>query len=273
LTFALNVSAAVSKEKQKKGLKILPLITFYNGVKGDVYNWWAENESADEMSLVSRRVLGDLGAKAQGLCLYRRDLEKLPVPELYKKTALTSEEMVDLAKKFGAEIAVAGAFSFTKSPLRETDYRLKVHLEAFDGPEGERIGEIIRYVDLSSNEYGNAWMIPSPQIAGVFSEFHKQLTENRSKIPARQMRLLVSGALNRDQVEALKEKLKTSVEGLNGLQEAVFEPEQVAFNVAYEGKSADFSKALSQVQFPQFMTQVVSSDTNQVLFDVKARAK
>jgi hypothetical protein len=293
------VKKLVAKKSKDKFPRVLPLITFYNGAEGDVYNWWAENthvpgkavpapfKSEDggqtpltanyQMWRLSKKVMGDLlRAKNTGL-IYGVSPEVIQkFPENYKKTALSMDEMRDLARTLEAKIVVHGDIAFTKSPIIDGGYRMKVHLNAVEVEKGRALGEVLRISDIHPWEYDKMLFTSgSGMTVDAFNELHEQMAQKSDEARPRYVRLIVSGSLTYAQLELLKQKIQRSVRGVRAIRSAAVENEQVALLIDYEGDggSQQLGQSLSRVQFGPFLTQVVSTDSNQVLFDVMWRGR
>lgn len=286
------------KRIKDKTNRVLPLITFYNGPEGDVYNWWAENKSvpsktapppfagevASDTALTANLQMWRLSKKVMGELLKTKDVPWVygisaaaikNFPENLKKTALTTDEMRELARALEAKLIVSGDVTFTKSPIVDKGYRMKVRLQALRADTGAKLGEVLRISDIHSWEYDRLLFTEGPTAIEAFSELHAEmLKDQRENVKPRYVRLLVSGNLSYAQLELLKNKIQKSVKGVKTIRTETMENEQVALLVDYEGKGPQaFGQSLARVQFGAFLTQVVSTDANQVLFDVMWRGR
>lgn len=264
-------SAVAQAESKPLPPKFLPLVTYFDVVQGEVYNWWAENQSTGDMSRVNR-VMDPLLASVEFISPLH---EKKDIPEELKKTELTAEQKQALAQMFQVPVVISGDVYFDKNPLDPSGRRLKIHLQAQH--RFKTIGEVWRVVDLHSEDMeklNGTWssMTTEHPVTAVFTELVKQI-RNR-KTPSLNLEMVVSGKLNQPALDRFKKQLQLSVKGLRGVREKSYENEQVALKLDYDGKDMEqFKAALSKTPWRGFKTQFVSSDDKRIFFDVKTEGK
>lgn len=201
---------------------------------------------------------------------------QVKLPASYKKTELTRTQMVELAKAFRAPYIVTGDIVVSKSPIVQDGIRMKVHLEIISAHNGVRIHEVLRISELPAH-----WLVPrSKETANTskhilidsFTAMGEGLQQKHSETAW--IDLVVNGPMSHAQLQRLKYLLKTNVAGMRSMHEKVHAPEQVVWNVDYEGPGAKgLSSALAQIAPEEFFIQVAQSDAGQVLIDVKVKPK
>lgn len=259
------------KKKMNKEVKILPLITFFDGINGEVFNWWAENGTRDSMMQLSQKTIRNLIGDENVRWTYIDPHELAEhVSTETRKTVLTRTQMVEMAKQFGAQLIVTGDFYFSKSPVVPEGSRLKINLQTIRVQNGQQAAEVLRISDLTVRDVYRLFShADTPAMAG-FKDLHQQMENFQDAAKPSYLALQVSGALTFIELDKLKQQLRAKVPMIKSFKDNFFQNEQVSMLIEFEGEnSKQLAQTLSQVQLDGFMTQVVSSDPGQVLFDVK----
>lgn len=143
------LAKAPGKKPDKKSdapiVKRLPLVTLFNETTGQAYNWWAESSSSSLMDL-AKFMESSLAAQKQAVVIPVSGLE-LPGEEL-RKTALTPQEMSDLAKSYDCQQYLTGDLRFRRSPLVEGRIRVLSHLSVYDAETNQRLAESYEVMDV-----------------------------------------------------------------------------------------------------------------------------
>ncbi|MBY0314918.1 MAG: hypothetical protein K2Q26_05330 [Bdellovibrionales bacterium] len=275
LTQNLEKTQASPKGNKAKPL-VLPLMTFFDSEKGEVYNWWAENQSTGRMNQLSQWVLKNMPVAEAPVSFAPVLTSQVSLPESYKKTELTRTQMVELAKAFRAPYIVTGDIVVSKSPIVQGGTRMKVHLEIFSAHNGVRVHEVLRISELPAHMLvpRNQDMVNTSKhiLIDSFTAMGEGLQQKQAETAW--IDIVVNGPMSHAQLQRLKYILKTNVAGMRSMYEKVHAPEQVVWNVDYDGPGAKgLSSALAHIAPEEFFIQVAQSDAGQVLLDVKVKPK
>jgi hypothetical protein len=261
----------------KGKVKILPLVSFYSLLAdGEVYNWWAENDSLGDMKSFSDHFHKSLemAELSKWSYLSTTALQKDSNP-LFHVGSLSREQKREFAKVKGAGLILAGDLRFQPSPLYEKGVRISQKLELVRLKNGEVIGESLRIFDLPRHEYEKIIrMGPVANrefFAGATLDLHEKIENYKIKNDSKpETHLVVMGSLSYDQLEKIKDKIQRQTPGVQQLMTKSLERDQVVLQV--QGISGEkLSQALSHVLWKGYRTQVVSTDAKQVVFDVKVK--
>lgn len=190
-------------------------------------------------------------------------------------SALTAEQKMELAKKKSAVIVISGDVRVSPSPVILKGVRLTQNLTATRVKNSEKIAETLKIVDIPSHQFSQM-LLSSEEFSkdfvfNSFSDLHDKI-ETYRKPPEvlKKSRLVLTGALSYHQLEAFKQKLKQRMPLLRSFQTQSLEREQVVL-IAEGVDGEDLGLALGFIQWSGWRTQVVSTDSSQVVFDVKAK--
>lgn len=251
------------EENSVKAPKVLPLVTYFDSVKGEVYNWWAENKTTGDMEQLSKTMNKSLGQERYiNPAQFNRTLEG----DL-QKTALSGIQKIKIAKLYEAIVVVTGGVTFSKSPVIEQGTRVKVQLLA-EALRGGR-AEMVRILDLPRGEAEKLKTQSENVLSPLFEQVLDQLIAQKAK-PA-QVELVVSGKLSQQQLEGFKKWLKQSVQGVGDVRETAYENEQVALSLNYAGSTEQLRASLQKLTLPTYRTQIISHDDKRVFYDIKAQ--
>lgn len=269
------VNSPLPQASQKNNFTALPLITFYNSEKGEVFNWWAEFSLKSDVAQLSDWVLRHLPLKEVPMTLSPVMTSKVHLPIAYQKTELTRLQMIELAKAFRAAYIITGDVVLSKSPLVKEATRIKVHLEILSVHNGERLQEVLRISEVPqlglipdlTTDIGRKHVLVDS--FSVLSEGLRALQKKKSSLP---IDIAVTGRMSQVQMQKLKRVLEQNVIGIKEMQVKALSPDQVVWSVEYLGAGAQaLGQALSQVTPEDFYLQVAQSDAGQVLLDVKVK--
>ncbi len=262
---------------QKTGIT-LPFIEFNNNITGESYRWWSPVFNvSNELQTMSLKFEEELfqGFISKGLFLLRPqafDMIHL-VPHFMRKTYLTQTEKVQLTNLKKGQLFIDGRVDLIASPLRENAYRIRVQLSCKQSSNGKSVAEVVRTFDTASGK----------QLAQLFGkvkdlavESGEELAEQvydlwqRGGLETQTLQLAVTGELNHHQLIAFKKALSEKMGLSEGLTERLFEPGRVTFELNYSGGAENLSQRLGRMKLDGFISQVVSSQADQITLDVKA---
>ena len=165
-----------------------------------------------------------------------------------------------------------GRVDLIASPLRENAFRLRVQVSCKQSSNGKSVAEVVRTYDTSSGDQLNQMTGKIKELAretGV--EIASQVHDlwQRGALEAQVLKLAVTGDLNHQQLIKLKAVLTDNLGLSGGLTERLFEPGRVTFEMDYRGGVESLRKKLNTAKLDGFISQVVSSQADQVILDVK----
>ena len=194
------------------------------------------------------------------------------VPDFMKKTYLTQTEMVQLTNLKQGQLYLDGRVDVISSPLREDALRVRVQVKCKQSSNGKNVAEVVRNFDTPSGEGLN--QIHS-RVNDLARETGQELANQvydlwqRGALEAQVLQLAVTGNLDHMQLLRFKKELNDKLGLTNGLTERLFEPGRVTFETYYSGGVESLSQKLKTAKFDGFISQVVSSQADQIILDVK----
>lgn len=260
--------------KKTREVRVLPLLNFYD-VDGDaVYNWWYEAKSESRDARQLSKVLSAILSTENGKILNFINPYKSETPLIFHSTNLQKEDYEKLKKWSGAELFLTGDVIFDASPTKKKGKRLKVHIDILQAPSFRKIAEVFRVYDVYAGDFvklvelgESAW----PDLrSAIETSLYSYKPQNNG---VRSIELVVSGAMSFQDLETLKQDLRTLIPGVKSLTERSLEGDSAGMFVEFEGDTPAFTQALKQSRLEGFMTQVVSSSATTVMFDVRPISK
>lgn len=262
--------------QEKKRASILPLITFYSTLQdGEVYNWWAENDSLGEMKVLSEKFHGVLASQPLSRWQYLpiKELQKSLEPE-WHVSQMTDEKKLQFAKLKNAVLVVTGDVRVMPSPLMAEGVRITQRLEVLRLKNSEKIGESLKISDLPKHQYQQMLLSADNHskefVQTSFYELHEKIEMYKPDTTSTKTRLVLTGVIPDFHLEKLREKLQSNLTSIKSIQTVSLEREQVVLLI--DGISSEIlSKTLVGILWKDLRTQVVSTDPNQVVFDVQLK--
>ncbi len=277
LLFLNSIGVPALAADTKNRATILPLITFYSTLEeGEVYNWWAENDSLGDMNKLSDLFYTALNNNPLSRWQYFTSDELVKDKDSrWHVSVLTDPLKIEYAKFRKAGLVVSGDVKVTASPILASGVRMTQHLEILRVKNGEKIGESLKITDIPRYQYDqmlNSTVKHSQEfILTAFSDLNEKIEAYQPSIKKTESaNLVLTGALTNQQLEAFKQRLQKMISTIKGFQTLSLEREQVVLLI--EGVDSEtLAQALSHTEWKAFRTQVISTDSKQVVFDVKAR--
>lgn len=261
---------------EKTGITI-PFIEFNNNLSGESYRWWspvfAVSNDLSSLSLVFEKEMFQ-GFLDQGLFLLRPQAFNMVhlLPNYMRKTYLTQTEMVQLTTSKHGQLYLDGRVDLIASPLRENAFRVRVQVSCKQASNGKSVAEVVRSYDTAPGEQLN-------QITGKLRELAQETASEiasqvhdlwqRGALEAQVLQLAVTGDLSHQQLVRLKKNLSESLNLSGGLTERLFEPGRVTYEMDFQGGVEALRRKLTSARLEGFISQVVSSQADQVILDVK----
>jgi len=255
----------------------LPFIEFNNSINGESFSWWSPEFSVskdlESLALGFEKELFQ-GFLEKGLFLLRPQAFKMShmVPNFMRKTYLTQTEMVQLTNLKRGQLYIDGRVDLLSSPLRENAYRVRVQLSCKQSSNGKSVAEVVRTFDTPAGQQLNQITSKVRQLATeTGQEIASQVHDlwQRGALEAQLLQLAVTGDLNHMQMLRFKKELSQKIGLSNGLTERLYEPGRVTFEADYTGGVEALSQKLKKAKFDGFISQVVSSQADQIILDVK----
>lgn len=253
---------------------MLPLITFYDVEKDATYNWWSEKESESLDAKKHSAHLMKWLAKDNGKVIHFIDpyAANVKFRENLQKTVLSVEEMQAIAKDLNTEIFLVGDVVVNKSTVVPDGHRLKINITLLRAPAFNKVGEIYRIVDLYAVDYTRFIETGVGIWDDVRMDVEKRI-EDYKPSPLKRLELIVNGSFDHHQVEQFQRHLKSHISNIKDISKGFQERDTFGIFVEYAGQNTDqLSRELKEAKLEGFMTQVVSSTSSQVIFDVRPQA-
>ncbi len=261
---------------EKTGIT-LPFIEFNNAMSGESYRWWSPeftvSKGLESLSLSFEKEMFQ-GFLDKGLFMLRPQAFKMEhmVPDFMRKTYLTQTEMVQLTNLKQGQLYLDGRVDVIASPLRENALRVRVQVKCKQSSNGKNVAEVVRNFDTPS---GQGLSQIHSKVADLARETGGELANQvydlwqRGALEAQVLQLAVTGDLDHMQLLRFKKELNEKLGLANGLTERLFEPGRVTFETDYSGGVEALSLKLKTAKFDGFISQVVSSQADQIILDVK----
>ncbi len=266
---AQHRSDAPKKNDQK--VVVLPLITFYDVARGATYNWWSEatSESPDAQKL-SRQLMPYLAREGhKKIHFLNPHRQKLNFKEELRKTVLTDKELLEISSSLGAEIVLVGDVKLEESPVILEGKRLKMDIKILRAPQFLEVGQVVRLFDLYSVDYVQLLEVGGEPWLDLKASVERQLLSYNAKDQKGKLEIVVNGSLSYQQLASFQKSLKAHIGGIKSLSPGFVDKDSFGIFVEYEGSdSKALTEDLKHLEMRGFMTQVVSSSSSQVIFDV-----
>ncbi len=255
----------------------LPFIEFNNSLNGESYRWWlpelAVSKELEGLSMNFEKEIFQ-GFLDKGLFLLRPQAFQMHhmIPDFMKKTYLTQTEMVQLTNLKQGQLYLDGRVDVISSPLRENATRIRVQVSCKQASNGKSVAEVVRTFDAPSGQGLNQMTSSVSRLAvETGQEIANQVYDlwQRGALEAQVVQLAVTGELDHMQVVRFKNELKKQMGLSNDLVERLYEPGRVTFEMDYSGGVEGLSQKLKNATFDGFISQVVSSQADQIILDVR----
>ena len=256
----------------------IPFVEFNNNISGESYRWWSPVFGvSNDLGLLSQTFENQMfqGFLDKGLFLLRPQAFNMihMIPDFMRKTYLTQTEMVQLTSLKNGQLYLDGRVDILSSPLRENAFRVRVQVSCKQASNGKSVAEVVRTFDTPSGQQLNQINSKISELAReTGSEIAGQVYDlwQRGALEAQVLQLAVTGDLSHEQLLKLKKQLTDSIGLSNGMTERLFEPGRVTFEMDYRGGVEALSQKLKKAKLEGFISQVVSSNAQQIILDVKA---
>lgn len=262
---------------QKTGIT-LPFIEVNNRLNNESYRWWSPvlstQKDLENFALSFEQELFQ-GFLEKGLFMLRPQAFAMVnmVPDFLRKTFLTQTEMVQITSFKKGQLFIDGRVDILSSPLRENAFRIRVQLSCRQATNGKSVAEVVRSYDTPSGRLFSQLNTDIKRLAVESGEdIASQVYDlwQRGVLEAQTIQLAVTGNLNHQQLLKFKQGLEAKITGVQGLSERLFEPGRVTFELNYNGGIENLKNQLNQARFDGFVSQVVSTNAEQVILEVKA---
>lgn len=289
-SFRFNIEVKVSQNDLRQVLQLkglfasrsktgitVPFIEFNNQLNGESFRWWAPvftiTKELETLSLQFEKELFQ-GFLDKGLFLLRPQAFHMEhmVPDYLRKTYLTQTEKVQISHLKKGQLYLDGRVDILSSPLRENAYRVRVQLSCKQSSNGKSVAEVVRTLDTASGKQVSQVMGEIKQMAQETGrDIANQVYDlwQRGALESQVLQLAVTGDLNHQQLLKLKKTLADKIGLSSGLTERLFEPGRVTFEIDYKGGVESLRNKLAKTKLDGFISQVVSSQADQIILDVK----
>lgn len=261
---------------EKTGIT-LPFIEFNNSLTGESYRWWSTEFSvSNDLEAMASHFEKEMfqGLLSKGLFLLRPQMFKMGhlIPQFMKKAYLSQSDMVQLTHLKRGQLYLDGRVDVLTSPLREGALRVRVEVSCKQSSNGKSVAEVVRTYDTPSGQKMSQLGAKIKELAqetGV--EIANQVYDlwQRGALEAQLLKLAVTGNLDHMQLVRFKRELRDKAGLSNELVERLYEPGRVTFETDYSGGVENLVQRLRQTQFDGFISQVVSSQADQITLEVR----
>jgi hypothetical protein len=261
---------------EKTGIT-LPFLEVNNALTGESFRWWqpdfAVSKDLESLSLNFEKEMFQ-GFLDRGLFMLRPQAFHMThmVPDFMRKTYLTQTEMVQLTNLKQGQLYLDGRVDVISSPLRENALRVRVQVKCKQSSNGKNVAEVVRTLDTPT---GQGLSQIATKVSEMARETGLELANQvydlwqRGALEAQVLQLAVTGDLDHMQLLRLKRELNQTLGLSNGLTERLYEPGRVTFETDYSGGVESLSQKLRTAKFDGFISQVVSSEPDQITLAVK----
>lgn len=261
---------------QKTGITF-PFVEFNNALSGESFRWWSpEFKVSNDLESLSLSFEKEMfqGFLDKGLFMLRPHAFSMShmIPNFMRKTYLTQTEMVQLTNLNRGQLYLDGRVDLIPSPLRENALRIRVQVKCKQSSNGKNVAEVVRTFDTPSGQQ-------LTQIGSKVNELARETGDElasqvydlwkRGALEAQVLQLAVTGDLDHMQMLRFKKELNEKLGLSNALVERLYEPGRVTFETDYSGGVEALSQRLGKTKFDGFISQVVSSQADQIILDVK----
>ncbi len=257
---------------------ILPFIEVNNQINGESYHWWSSvlNVSG-ELQALAHNFERELyhGFLDKGFFMLRPQAFKMVhmIPNFLRKVYLTQTEMVQITDFKKGQLYLSGQVNVLSSPLRENAYRIRVQIVCKQSSNARTVAQVTVSLDTVS---GKSLGQISGDIRKLALEAGRDLAGQiydlwqEGAFDSHILQLVVTGNLNHRQVQEFK-RLFGRQFGINnnGPTERLFEPGRVTFEMNYAKGVETLLGRLRKTKFKGFISQVVSSQANRIVLDVR----
>jgi hypothetical protein len=271
LLFTPAVFAAVEKVPARTA--ILPLVTFYSSLgEGEVYNWWAENSSSTEMKTLFLNWYRHVAQNPLSRWEYLSTLQKDELPD-FQVTAMSFEKQIEFAKHKSAGLLITGDVRIEPSPMIAQGVRWIQKLEVFRVKNAQKIGETLRIYDFPKYQFTQLLLaveFTKEFMPQTVIDLHAKIENYKPEKAEVSTKLILTGDLSSEQIDKIKNRLQESMRDVESAQVLSYERNQVVFE--FKGiNSQKLSQTLEEFHWKGFLTQIISSDSSQVVFDVHSK--
>lgn len=203
---------------------------------------------------------------------YPTALKKDELPE-YQVSGLTLEKMMEFAKHREAGLLLTGDVRLERSPMVDQGVRWTQKLEVYRVKNGQKIAETLRIYDLPQHQYRQMLLAMDSSkefMSETVAEIHARIEKYKPIQQEPVTKLVLTGSLSGAQMDQIKSYLQGALSGSKSPQIVSFERDQVVFEI--KGLSSEkLNQALVEFHWKGYLTQVISSDSSQVVFDVQSK--
>lgn len=237
---------------------ILPLVSFVDRQNGQTERWWTGQGQTSKALLVNMNRLfeGSLRAAFQKNGFYVRkpqgDGLKGSTPKVLRSENAGPEDVQLLGDWFGAPLVVTGAVNMMRSPVATSVARIEVKLSVVQTSNNRPIADVARVYETEAGTYETVierrW---KDVVDALASDLAAQVLEawQKGSVGSSQLKLVIEPRPKLQEIEPLKERLKSSSAGIRSVRERLVSAKQLVLEVDSPVSAEDLSKRLNGLDF------------------------
>lgn len=260
---------------EKTGI-VLPFIELNNQLNGESFRWWSPffstSKELESSSLVFEEELFK-GFIGHGLFLLRPQNFRFDnfLPSHFKKSYLDTSEMTQLTQFKRGQLLVDGRVDFFASPVREKAFRIRVQLSCKQASNGKSVAEVVKTFDTGSAQSLSQLQNDIRRLAFESGDdLASQVYDlwQRGALESQSVQLVVKGKLTHHQSQQFKKHLAEKIGARDGVSERLFEPNQITYEMDYNGSVENLKKRLEHGGIGPFSTRVLQVENEQITLEV-----
>ena len=254
-------------EKSEGSPKILPIITFEDGVNESRWNWW--NANLGKHSYIYDYALGLDNALREAS--FQKGFYSIPVieynlqsslPDLLVRRALRKESFLDMALFFGTDLVLQGRVNIIQGQEKKGSFDIRFDLEGIHSMSHKVVASFERSY---TTDIGSFHQVVPEKLLEVYPKVMSSLLDQLHEalksgvFGAKVLKITLEGRLSYQQLVQFKDLLKKEVHGVKEVRARRFEPSMVIFEIGVDSGESyqNLAKSLSQVNSPQMKFEVI----------------
>lgn len=235
---------------------ILPLVTFVDRQKGETERWWTSSSPKPLLQNMNRAFESSLRTAfvKSGFYLRRPQYDGLKnsTPRALRSENLGPEDVQLLADWFGAPLVLNGTVSVMRSATSSSLGRIEAKLTVVQTSNNRPIADVARVYETEAGTYEavveRRW---KDVVDALAADLAAQVLEawQKGSVGSSQLKLVMEPRPKLPEIEALKEKLKSSSAGIRSVRERAVSAKQLVLEVDSPVSAEDLAKRLNGMDF------------------------
>lgn len=235
---------------------ILPLVTFVDRQKGETERWWTSSSPKPLLQNMNRVFESSLRTAfvKSGFYLRRPQYDGLKnsTPRALRSENPGPEDVQLLADWFGAPLVLNGTVSVMRSATSSNLGRIEAKLTVVQTSNNRPIADVARVYETEAGTYETVverrW---KDVVDALATDLAAQVLEawQKGSVGSSQLKLVMEPRPKLPEIEALKEKLKSSSAGIRSVRERAVSAKQLVLEVDSPVSAEDLAKRLNGMDF------------------------